>query len=208
MYETIIFDIDGTLLNTEEAALGSLQKLLKTDYGKTYKIEDLAFAITLPSTVTLKKLGIKDINKAAERWGFFLKEAFPKITVFDGITELLEKLKERDIVRGIVTAETKEELMFVLQSFDLMRFMTHIVCVDDTVNHKPHPEPLFKFFEISGAQTQTALYIGDSISDYECAQSAGIDFGLALWGCRTPDKIPAKYKFKSPLDIMQYVKTE
>lgn len=80
--------------------------------------------------------------------------------------------------------------------------MTYAICADDTERHKPHPEPLLKFLEVSGAKAESSIYIGDAIYDYECAREAGVDFGLALWGCRQPDTIPAKYQFEHPRDVL------
>jgi len=205
MYNTIIFDVDGTLIDTEKAVLGSLQKVLRTDYDKTVPLEDLYFILGIPGTDSLPQLGIKDINRANERWNYFMKDFFHSIEVFSGIKDLLETLKNRDIIQGIVTSKTNEELINDFMPFGLSSYLTHTVCADDTVRHKPHPEPLLKFLEISGADPKKSIYIGDTIYDYECARDAGIDFGLALWGCKNHENIQAKYKFERPQDILGFL---
>jgi phosphoglycolate phosphatase-like HAD superfamily hydrolase len=104
-----------------------------------------------------------------------------------------------------VTSKTNEELINDFMPFGLSSYLTHTVCADDTVRHKPHPEPLLKFLEISGADPKKSIYIGDTIYDYECARDAGIDFGLALWGCKNHENIQAKYKFERPQDILGFL---
>lgn len=203
MYNTVIFDVDGTLIDTERAVLGSLQKMLQTDYDRVTEIQDLTFVLGIPGSIALPQLGIKDIHKGNERWNYFMKDFFSSIEVFSGISDVLDTLKRNNIVQGIVTSKTAEELINDFVPFGLMNYLTHTVCANDTEKHKPNPEPILKFLEISGADPATSIYIGDTIYDYECARDAGVDFGLALWGCKNHEHIQAKYKFEKPQDLIK-----
>lgn len=202
MYNTFIFDIDGTLINTEQAVLGSLQKLLKNNYKRSMNLQDLVFVLGIPGVVSLRQLGIDDVDQANECWNDLMKEYLHTIHVYDGIQEVLIELRERSILTGVVTSKTNQEFLDDFVPFGLVRDLPYAVCADDTELHKPHPEPLLKFLEISGAQAGNSIYIGDTIYDYECARDAGVDFGLALWGCKQPEVIPAEYKFEHPKDIL------
>ncbi|KZE37215.1 HAD family hydrolase [Bhargavaea cecembensis] len=202
MYKTIIFDVDGTLIDTEKAVLGSLQKMLKEDYGKQVQLEDLTFVLGIPGSSSLPKLNIQDIDHANERWNHFMKDFFHEIKVFDGMKEVMETLENRNLVQGIVTSKTNQEIIDDFEPFGLSDYMTYTVSADDTEKHKPNPDPLLKFLEISGADPETSIYIGDTVYDYECARDAGIDFGVALWGCKHPEKISATYNFEKPQDIL------
>ncbi|SMF86998.1 haloacid dehalogenase superfamily, subfamily IA, variant 1 with third motif having Dx(3-4)D or Dx(3-4)E [Paenibacillus uliginis N3/975] len=208
MYNTFIFDIDGTLIDTEQAVLSSLQKLLKVDYDRDIDLKDLNFALGIPGMYALQQLGIDDMNQALDRWDSFMKEYYSTIDVFSGIKELLDELKKQSVMKGVVTSKTDQEFSHDFVPFGLTGHFPHVVCADDTELHKPHPEPLFKFLEISGADAMSSIYIGDTIYDYECARDAGIDFGLALWGCKNHEAIPAKYKFEKPLDILTLLHEE
>ncbi|MBJ6361092.1 HAD family hydrolase [Paenibacillus sp. GCM10012307] len=203
MYKTVIFDVDGTLIDTEVAVINSLQKALMEYRNKEYAFEQLQFVLGIPGARSLKQLGIpdEDIDRVNERWNFFMKEFSHFIKVFPEITELLESLMENKIVVGIVTSKTRKELADDFVPFGLMKYLPHIVCADDTANHKPHPDPILKFLEISGAVPSNSIYIGDTIYDMECAQSSGVDFGLALWGCKNPDSILTQKKLSNPKDI-------
>lgn len=201
MYTTFIFDIDGTLINTEQAVLGSLQKLLRTNYHREILQQDLAFVLGIPGAVSLRQLGIEDVEYANKCWNELMREYQHTVHVFQGIEPLLADLREQSVTMGVVTSKTNQEFLDDFVPFGLVRDLPHVVCADDTERHKPNPEPLLKFLEISGAQAETSIYIGDTIYDYECARDAGMDFGLALWGCKQPDAIPAKYKFEHPQDI-------
>lgn len=205
MYKTIIFDVDGTLVNTEKAVLGSLQRLLEVDYGQRRELDELTFSLGIPGMNVLPRFGIADAAAANERWNYFMKEFYDDIHIYDGISELLAALGQRGLAKGIVTSKTREELRDDFEPFGLLPQLPHIVCADDTSRHKPHPEPLLAFLDSTGADRAASLYIGDTVYDYECARDAGVDFALALWGCRSPETIPAKHKLAQPLDVLGLV---
>lgn len=202
MYTTFIFDIDGTLINTEQAVLGSLQRLLKNNYNRELNQQDLTFVLGIPGAVSLRQLGIDDVDNANNCWNEYMRDYQHTIHAFEGIQELLSILSEQSISTGVVTSKTNQEFQDDFVRFGLAPDLPYVVCAEDTKRHKPYPEPLLKFLEISGSVAKTSIYIGDTIYDYECARDAGVDFGLAMWGCKKPDAIPAKFKFNHPKDIL------
>lgn len=205
MYTACIFDIDGTLIHTEQAVLRSLQKLLKQNYDLEMSQQDLAFVLGIPGAVSLRRLGIEYIDLANKRWNDLMEEYRHTVHVYEGVRQLLTDLREQSALTGVVTSKTYQEFLDDFVPFGLVHDLTYAICADDTNLHKPHPEPLLKFLEMSGARAEASIYIGDTIYDYECARDAGVDFGLALWGCRQPDAIPAKYKFEHPSDILPLI---
>lgn len=202
MYNTIIFDVDGTIIDTEKAVLSSLQKLLMTDYNLHYECKDLHFALGIPGADALKQMGILDVEQACERWNHFMKEYFHTVAIFEGMTMVLKALSEQNIKTGIVTSKTKEELLNDFVPFGLMNYLSYAICADDTVEHKPTPEPILKFLEFANVCPDQAVYIGDTRYDMECAQAAGVDFALALWGSKNP-ALEAKYKLDHPKSILR-----
>lgn len=205
MYNYIIFDIDGTILDTETAVLSSLQKLLLEELNKNYSFEDLSFALGIPGETALNKLGIKNILESNEKWNRYLKEYFHHVKVFEGIKDTLIKLDEMNISTGIVTSKTKEEFINDFVPFDLTKHFKFVVCADDTAKHKPDPEPILKFIELSGAEKSKTIYIGDTKYDMHCASSAGIDFALALWGAKSSEGIDANYILENPKRILELI---
>ncbi|OCA96677.1 HAD family hydrolase [Clostridium beijerinckii] len=206
MYNCIIFDIDGTLLDTEIAVLSSLQKLVFEELNENLSFDELRFALGIPGEVTLNKLGITNILDCNVKWNKYLKEYFHNVKVFDGIKDTLIKLNEIGILTGIVTSKTKEEFLNDFASFELNNYFKLVVCADDTEEHKPNPEPILKFIELSGANKSKTIYIGDTRYDMDCAFGAGIDFALALWGAKSSIGINANYILENPKQILKLAK--
>jgi HAD superfamily hydrolase (TIGR01549 family) len=202
MYECIIFDVDGTILDTEVAVLSSLQRLAFEELNKKFSFEELRFALGIPGQVTLNILGMTSVDECIDRWNKYLKEYFHNVKVFDEVEKTLIKLTEMGVSIGIVTSKTKEEFECDFIPFGINKYFNLIICADDTEKHKPNPEPILKFIELSGADKSKAIYIGDTKYDMECAFGAGIDFALALWGAKSSTGINANYILESPKEIL------
>ncbi|MFF2887303.1 HAD family hydrolase [Paenibacillus sp. NPDC057967] len=205
MYQTFIFDVDGTLIDTEKAVLGSLQKMLKLDYGQHLEAEQLSFVLGIPGADALPQLGIEDIDRANERWNEYMVDFAHTITIFNGINHTLMALNNEGVTTGVVTSKTTDELQADFVPHGLMDKLHYVVCADDTARHKPHPDPLLKFLELSGADPASSVYIGDTIYDAQCARDAGVDFALALWGCSDSDAIDAKHRLSSPSELLTLI---
>jgi HAD superfamily hydrolase (TIGR01549 family) len=205
MYKCIIFDIDGTIINTEKAVIRSLQKTLKEVLGRDYTHEELTFVLGIPSTSSLPKFGIQNVDEVQEIWSGYIKENYSDIHIYPKIDLVLKTLHDVNILTGVVTSKTNQELQDDFVPFNLMKYLPFVVTADDTFKHKPNPEPILKFLEISGAEKSEAIYIGDTIYDMKCAEDAGVDFALAGWGAPSPNDIDAKYKLNEPMDILKLI---
>lgn len=206
MYKHIVFDVDGTLINTEYAVLHSLQDTLKDILNKTYEIKDLEFVLGITGEAAIKQMGIKEIEKTVNLWNNNLNRYKNSVCVFEEIKELLQKLSP-DYKLGIVTSKTKTEFDEEVTRFGLNKYFGIIICADDTFKHKPNPEPLLKYMELANAKPAETLYIGDSIYDMQCAKSCGVDCAFAKWGNKRQN-IEAKYTLLNPLDLLNYLSIE
>jgi len=205
VYNCIIFDIDGTLLDTENAILASLQKVLYEELNKNFSLDELRVAFGIPGEIILKKFGITDASNGLVKWNRYVKEYFHTIRVFDGVEDTLIKLNEMGILTGIVTSKTKDEYIADFLPFGLNNYFKLVICADDTAQHKPHPDPLLKFLELSGADKSKTIYVGDTKYDMDCAFNAGIDFALALWGAKSSKGINANYILDNPRKILKLI---
>lgn len=198
----MIFDIDGTLLDTEQAVLTSLQHSLYRSTGYLYSFEELHFALGIPGRDALKRLKITDIDNVLSLWDYYYSQYSYTTKVFENITEILDTLKKSNILLGIVTSKTREEYRHDFLPYSISKYFTNYICADDTILHKPNPEPLLAMVKQLQVLPQEVLYVGDTNYDMECAQKAGVFSVLATWGCKNPQFIKCNWKLTEPKDLL------
>jgi pyrophosphatase PpaX len=107
------------------------------------------------------------------------------IKVFPGIKELLKKLLEKSFSLGIVTSKSKVGADLTIASINLGDCFSVITTVDDTDQHKPHPEPVLHALKKLGKTPVEAIYVGDSPFDIEAGNRAGVTTIAVSWGMAT-----------------------
>lgn len=201
MYSTFIFDLDGTIIDSENIGLHALQATLKKQ-GIDKKIDELRFSLGIPGLSTLEILKIADISTTLKSWIEKQRPLMRNVPIFEGMIEVIAQLPKA----GIVTSQNAEEMNDSFYLLNIDHHFRSIVCASDTKRHKPNPDPLELGLRLLGCTAKEAIYIGDSKYDMECAKSAGVDFGLALWGAKTTFGFEsAKYIFKTPYDILTLI---
>lgn len=201
----IAFDVDGTLLNALPAALQSFQQTLWEFTGHTYSIEELYPTMGRSNEDALALLGLTYSEALIRRWIELQSAMGGDVHLFPNVPEVLAELKRRRCVLGIVTSRSHEEYEMDRRLFDRIEcFFDHIILYEMTQEHKPSPQPLQKFMELSGAVPSETLYVGDTLWDMQCAGAAGAKGGLALWGA-LDQSVPADYRFSMPEFILEVV---
>lgn len=203
-FKHIVFDVDGTLIDSETAVLKSLQKTLQEE-GIKKSLEELKFSLGIPGRDALLILKINDLERVEEKWMKNVTIYADEITLFDGVKQVIQELKYKNFKLGIITSKTKEEYNTDFIKFDIHSYFDLVICTDDTIKHKPDGEPMEKYIEITGASKEEIIYIGDSIYDMQCSKNAGVNSALALWGAHNPEKIESNYKLKYPKDILDII---
>ena len=201
-YSHIIFDIDGTLTDSEHALLSSLQETVATLTGKSLPFDALRFAMGLPGNSSLPRLGITDLTEANRLWNANLRKYSATIHLYDGIRSLLDRLQQHGYRMGIITSKSHEELDADFSPLGIDSYFETILCATDSPRPKPYPDPLLSYMQRTGTSPHELLYIGDTRYDCQCALDAGVDFGLAEWGCSSREGIAATYVFHTPHDVL------
>lgn len=204
-YNHIIFDIDGTMLDSAYADLTALQKVLLELKHENYPIENLRFALGIPGEVALRQLKVEDVSVANRLWNKYMTELAHTMKLFDGIKELLMELQSRGVRLGIITSKNRKELQNDFVPFGIHAFFDTIITVEDSSAPKPSPEPMLAYLNKAEVKSCEVLYIGDTLYDRDCAVNAGVDFGLAMWGCHSVEEIDATYYFETPSEVLQVI---
>lgn len=203
-YKQIVFDVDGTLVDTEYAVLHSLQDTLRTRTGKEPSLEALTFVLGITGEDALKQLAIPDIPGTLALWIDYLKQYDDTVNIFSGMEDTLSALSQKGCKFGVATSRIRSNFEEEFKRFPIRRYFDIVVCADDTEEHKPAAAPLLKYMELSGCECSQLLYVGDSRYDRECARNAGVDFALAGWGSRLRD-IDTEYLLSTPAELISVV---
>ncbi len=208
-WNTIIFDLDGTLLDTLADLRTAVNRAL-AEFGYPERSrEDIRLAVGNGTRVLMRESvpGGEDNPQFEELIGAFKKHyadcQFDTTVPYDGIPELLAVLAER----GIRTALVSNKIDFAVQDLN-NKFFRLPVAVGDRPEfaRKPAPDSVLFAMNQLDADPETTVYIGDSEVDLETAKNAGIACISALWGFRTRKELEAAgaaVYAETPLDLLQ-----
>ncbi len=201
-YRVLLFDLDGTLCDTDEMLIQSFFALYKK--YRPVKIrtrEELIYFSGPPIKKTLAdefpSYPFEEIYKAFQA---ISKEFYlPYVKAFDGEIETLKKLKEAGILLGVVTNKGAPLTKYSLEVAHIEDLFDVVISADDVNAPKPSPAGIFKALErLAIADKSEVLYIGDNDIDYETAKNAGLDAMLVTWGPREIKRVKdAKFAVSS-----------
>lgn len=202
-YSHLVFDIDGTLIDTEDMLLDVFGTVIRQCYGVPFTRAQFRTTFGLPCEEALRTVGLIPRPEVMPLIQQGIARSLDKAHVFDGVPEMLEGLTQRDITLGILTSKNREEYRLSFIPFGLAAYFDGIVCADDTPRGKPYPDPLLLYMKKCGVTREQIAYIGDTAHDQLCAQAAGVDFFLADWGYTAPSLRAASPKLSRPADIFR-----
>jgi pyrophosphatase PpaX len=182
---TVLFDLDGTLIDSVRLILDSYHHTLAT-HGLPARSDDEWLAgIGTPLTVQFSAwqdtASLLDALIATYR-EYNLKHHDRMVTVYPGVVDVVARLKGDGIATGLVTSKNRAGAVRGLALARLESLMDVLVCADEVVNPKPHPEPVEKAVRLLGADPATTVYVGDSIHDMRSGRAAGVRTAAVLWG--------------------------
>ena len=181
-YELIVFDWDGTLMDSTAMIAQSIQLACK-DLGlpvpskaQASQVIGLGLADALAQTVP----GIDDamIPRMVERYRHYYLTRDHQLSLFDGVRELLVALKERGHVLAVATGKSRLGLDRALGVAGVGNFFDATRCADESFS-KPHPGMLLELMEQTAVEPRATLMIGDTTHDLQMAANARTD-GLGV----------------------------
>ena len=194
-YADIVFDIDGTLLDTERTGVLSLLQTVWELTGREMSYEEGYGFFGIPSALASERLGCSDAARFAEVWEEHFQELMYLVHPFPGVEEVLSDVKAAGFRTGIVTSRSRFEFSYDPTLKRWGAFFDRVVCSEDSQRHKPFPDPMLTYMAAMGASPETTLYVGDTVHDWQCGHDAGCDFALADWNGRGEQGIAAEYRF-------------
>jgi phosphoglycolate phosphatase len=214
-HHAILFDLDGTLLDTAADLGAALNRLLEA-----HRYPTLSPAQIRPSAGQgckgLLKLGMNIDEQhpqygalCEELLGYYHQHLFDTTTFFPGMDSVLANLDQAGIPWGIVTNKPEKFTLQLAEKLQLRERTTCIISGDTLPYRKPHPEPVLQACRLLQREPKDCLYVGDAKIDVIASKAAGATALVALYGYIPDGENPAHWEadgyIEQPLDIMRWM---
>ncbi len=211
MINTVLFDLDGTICDTNQLIIQSLRYVLSSENPN-----DLSDAYLLkywgkPLYYQLNNFlpGRDDYDSLAQRYRIFYNDnQAVYLREFPGIWQMLDELSSANKTIGIVTSKLTRFAVETLNCLNYQKYFQCVIGCDQVVNVKPNPEPILKAIEICGSNKQETIYIGDNVDDIIAANNCNIFSAVVGWSLTNRQTLlneSPDFTFLSPSDISKEI---
>jgi pyrophosphatase PpaX len=170
---TIIFDLDGTLLNTDELIFKSFEHVFQNYFPGHKLSKDELLSFLGPSLVESFSKYSDNVDELIDCYKEYNhKHHKTYVAIYPHVKETLEYLKDNGYSIVVLTSKTKSGAYLGLDMFDLSQYIDFVIGVDDVKNAKPHPEGIFK--ALSMTNNKNGVMIGDNKTDIKAGKNADI----------------------------------
>jgi pyrophosphatase PpaX len=191
---TILFDLDGTLIDTNELIITTYLHTLEKYYPSKYQREDV---LPFLGPTLHEAFGSIDPNLVEEMVleyrAFNIANHDELVTEFAGVFETVQTLKDKGYKLGIVTTKRHDVTLKGLRLMDLERFFEVVVTYDHVSKTKPDPEPIHKALEQLNSSPEETMMVGDNYHDILAGKNAGTVTAGCAWSIKGREYI-AKYE--------------
>ncbi|MEP6992392.1 MAG: HAD-IA family hydrolase [bacterium] len=191
MPPAILFDLDGTLIDSIELILASARHAFIGFDGHAPTDDDWRATIGRPLQRVLHEYAREDAQEAKRLFDRYreyqLAHHDQLVRPYDGIVAMLRSLAAAGHPLGVVTSKSDWLAVKGLELVGVGDLFPVVVGCDTCVNHKPHPEPVERALALLGVPASDALFVGDSPHDIEAGRAAGVYTVGVTWGAFTPE---------------------
>lgn len=192
MPPAVLFDLDGTLIDSIELILGAYRHAFDGFPGRAPTVEEWRAGIGRPLQAVLREYAPDDAE-AARLFGRYrayqLEHHDRLIQPYEGIIDTVRWLFGAGHPMALVTSKSDWMAEKALVLVGLARLIPTIVGCDTCVNHKPHPEPVERALTLLGVAADDAIFVGDSPHDVESGRAARVMTVGVTWGAFAPDEM-------------------
>jgi pyrophosphatase PpaX len=188
-YPTVLFDLDGTLVDSGAIILASFKHAARTVLARDVEEEQIA-ALVGGSNLhdQMRVLSPADVDELVRVYREHNRPLHDELQAFEGVEELIETLSEQGRKLGIVTAKGRQTVDLAFAVLALERYFDAVVTADMTDRHKPDPAPVLKALDLLESEPAAAAFVGDSPYDIAAGKAAGVFTVAVSWGKIHPEE--------------------
>ncbi|MGM0843848.1 MAG: pyrophosphatase PpaX [Bacillota bacterium] len=182
---TVLFDLDGTLINTNELIISSFLHTMNTYFPNQYKREDVLQFMGPPLEESFLKVNpdaAADMVKTYRTYN--LEKHDSLVTEFEGVFETVQTLSQNGYKLAIVSTKVRDVVIKGLKLTNLDRFFDVIVTLDEVEKAKPDPEPVLKALEALDSTPEESIMVGDNHHDVLAGKNAGTLSAGVAWSAK------------------------
>lgn len=171
--KAILFDLDGTVINTNELIFQSFEYALETVLHTSLSRDILRTTFGKPLAQIMQEMGGEQAQELRKAFVDYSIAHENDIYLFPGVEKALKELKALNIKTAVVTSRLYRSALRNLHQFELEKYFDVFITPEATEKHKPNPEPALKALEQLGTEPHEAIMTGDSVLDLLCGKQAG-----------------------------------
>jgi pyrophosphatase PpaX len=182
-YPVVLFDLDGTVIDSGGIILASMRHASREVLGRVIADAELMHAVGGPGLeAQMAALDPERVDELVSVYRAHNEPLHEELVCCAGMEEALEELRADGRRLGVVTAKRRSTVELAFEHVPLGHLFETIVGGDETERHKPDPEPLLLAAERLGARPENTVYVGDSPFDVRAAKAAGMGSVAVTWG--------------------------
>jgi pyrophosphatase PpaX len=209
---TILFDLDGTLIDTNELIIQSFLHTLQHYYPDQYKREDVLPFMGPTLVETFGSMNPDNIEEMIKTYRTFnISNHDLLVKEFEGVKETVIALKEKGYKIGIVTSKMSDVVMKGLKLTKLDPYFEIIVALDHVEKAKPDPGPILMALEKLDSTPEETIMVGDNHHDIVGGQNAGVRTAAVAWSIKGRDYLATfnpDYMLENMTDLLSILEAE
>ncbi|MGK2925106.1 MAG: HAD-IA family hydrolase [Lysobacterales bacterium] len=210
----VLFDLDGTLLDSAPDLVGSLNQVRQSESLPPLALQQMK-RFASHGAVGLLKAGMPETDAATfEKWRqrflkHYAQNSYRHSSLFDGVPALLEYLGREGIPWGIVTNKVEALTLPIIEAANLADSVACVVCGDTLAECKPHPAPVSLACGIVKVAPGEALMVGDDVRDIAAGRAAGTQTAAVFYGYGSDELesevVNGSYRVHHPADLVDLI---
>ena len=182
-FGTVVFDLDGTLIDSGAMILASFKHATQTVLEREFPDEEILGRVG--GMHIREHMAVLSPDRVDELVAAYTAHNDPlqaDLQPCRGMLATLDRLRAERRRLGIATSKRRRTVARAFEVLPLEQYFDAVVTVEDTARHKPHPDPILHALELLGTRAEDSAYVGDSPFDIAAAKAAGVFAVAVTWG--------------------------
>jgi pyrophosphatase PpaX len=192
-YQAVVFDLDGTIVDSVELIIVSFQHAMREVLGKEVSREESIAYVGRPLREQMVIFCPERADELVTSYREFNhREHDRMLSLYEGILPLLDRLQKAGVKLGLVTSKSRPTTQMAFDLTGIEHYFGSTICSDESPGNKPSPDPILLCLEQLQVSPVDAAYVGDSPADIQAALAAGVEAIGVTWGVFDADTLAAE----------------